>query len=165
MGWFVQKIMNINNITVACYTSKKIKFEKPSELIEILIAKLNIIITTICERLNVTGVKFTKIMVKLSILKLAMAMITLVVMTVLLFTHLDAFEPITAQFSKWISSPIICFILLVIVAKFVGLGIGLTLTIMSIKGVTFAGLKIELSKQFKQRYRFSYKRKALTQKV
>ena len=144
---------------------KKNKFENPSELIEILITKLNIIITTICERLDVTGEKFTKIMMKLSILKLAMAMITLVVMMVLFFTHLDAFEPITMQFSKWVSSPIICFIMLVIVAKFVGLGIGLTLTIMSIKNLTFACLKIELRKQFNQRLQFFYKRKTHPQKA
>jgi len=118
-----------------------------------------------CQRLNVTGEKFTRIMMKLSILKLAMAMIALIVMTVLFFNNLDAFEPITLQFSKWVSSPIICFIILVIVAKFVGLGVGLTLTIMSIKGLTFKGLKIELSKQCRHRLQIFYKRKVIAQKA
>ena len=157
--------MNTNNITVVWHTLHKIKFEKPSKLIEILITKLNIIITIISERLDITEEKFTKIMMKLSIIKLALAMIVLIAMTVLLFAHLNAFVPITIQFSKWVSSPIICFIVLVIVAKFAGLGIGLTLTIMSIKDLTIADLKIELGEQLKKRLQLFYKKKALPQKA
>ncbi|MHC4268412.1 MAG: hypothetical protein ACYSTS_08095 [Planctomycetota bacterium] len=154
-----------NNITVFWHTLNKIKFEKPSKLIVIFMAKLNTIMVTISERLEGIEDKFTKIMMRLSIIKLAVAMITLLGMTVLLFTHLDAFGPITMQFSKWVSSPIICFIMLVIVAKFVGLGIGLTLTVMSIKDLTFVDLKIELRKYCKQNLRFFYKKKVLPQKA
>ncbi len=157
--------MNIDNMAVVWYILKKIKFEKPAEMVGILISKLNIVMMTTSERFGVTGEKFTKIMMKLSILKLAMAMATLVVMTVLLFTHLDAFGPITMQFSKWVSSPIILFIMLVIVAKFVGLGIGLTLTIMSITNLTFAGLKLELRKWCSLSLQLFYKKKAHPQKA
>ncbi len=157
--------MNTNKINVDWSTLNKIKFEKPSKLIEILITRPKNIITTISERLEGSGGKFTNIMMKLSILKLLVAMLTLIVMTVLLFNHLDTFEPITMQFSKWVSSPIICFIILVIVAKFVGLGVGLTLTIMSIKNLTFAGLIIESRNQCIQRLQFFYKRKVLPQKA
>ncbi len=140
----------VMGITVDRHMLDKIKFKKRSTPIATLMAKRNTIMATISERFEGIEDKFTKIMMKLSIIKLAMAMITLMVMTVLLFKHLDAFGPITIQFSKWVSSPIICFIMLVIVAKFVGLGIGLTLTVMSVKGLTFAELKIELRKHCKR---------------
>ncbi len=144
--------MNTNKITVFWFSLNKANLEKPSKLIVILMTKVNIILAIISERLEGAGDRFTAIMMKLSVLKLVLAIITLIVMTVLFLTHLDAFNPITMQFSKWFSSPIICFIMLVIVAKFVGLGIGLTLTIMSIKGLTFADLKIELRRHCKQSF-------------
>lgn len=144
--------MNTDNIAVFRYTLNKIKFEKPSNFIVTLMATINSIITTISERFHVTGDRFTKIMMKLSIVKLALATITLIVMTVLFFSHLDAFDTITIQFSKWVSSPIICFITLVIVTKFVGLGVGLTLTYMSIKDLKFADLKIKSGNQIKHMF-------------
>ena len=48
------------------------------------------------------GDKFSKIMMKLSIIKLVLAIVTLIVMTVLLFTHLHVFDPITLHFSRWV---------------------------------------------------------------
>ncbi len=150
--------MNPNKITVFRYTMNKFNLEEPLKLIVILKTRINNIITTIKENIEGTGDRFTKIMMRLSIIKLALAMIALIVMTVLLFMHLDAFEPITIQFSKWVSSPLICFIILVIVAKVVGLGIGLTLTIMSIKDLTFAGLELELRKHCKRSFHICAKR-------
>ncbi len=157
---------NNSNITIVGHTLTKIKFEKLSKLVEILIiARLNIILTTISERLDGTGEKFTKIMMKLSIIKLALSMMVLIAMTVLFFIHLNTFVPITIQFSKWVSSPIICFIMLVIVAKFVGLGIGLALTMMSIKDLTFEDLKLGLRRRYKLSLRLFFKKKALPQKA
>ncbi len=149
---FIDYIFNMNNITVIRHKLDKIKFKKLSKLIVTLMAKRNTIMTAISERFEGIEDKFTKIMMMLSIMKLALAMITLIVMTALLFKHLDAFGPITIQFSKWVSSPVICFIMLVIVAKFVGLGMGLTLTIMSVKGLTFAELKVELRRFCKRSF-------------
>ena len=91
------------------------------------------------------GDKFSNITMKIFIIKLALALVTLLVMTVLLFTHLHVFDPITLQFSRWVISPIISFIMLVVVIKFVGLSIGLILTLMSIKQITFESIRLRLA--------------------
>jgi hypothetical protein len=70
-------------------------------------------------------------------------------MTTLLFTHLHVFDQITIHFSKWVTSPIICFIMLVVVIKFVGLSIGLTLTVMSVKKITFQSIRLRLIGYYK----------------
>ncbi len=55
--------------------------------------------------------------------------------------------------------------MLVIVAKFVGLGIGLALTMMSIKNLTFEDLKLGLRRRYKLSLRLFFKKKALPQKA
>ena len=87
---------------------------------------------------------FNKVMMRISIIKLAVAMATLIVMTILLFLNLDAIAPVTSQFSKWVSSPLIGFIILIVITKFVGISVGLTLTIMAAKNVTFEELRLGL---------------------
>ena len=129
--------MNVNNIAVSWCKLNKNKFNNISKIITNYKVRKDSNVRLICENMEGVGDKFSKIMMKLSIIKLLLAIVTLIVMTVLLFTHLHVFDPITLHFSRWVTSPIICFIMLVVVIKFVGLSIGLTLTLMSIKKITF----------------------------
>ena len=110
------------------------------------------------------GDKFSKIMMKLSIIKLVLAIVTLIVMTVLLFTHLHVFDPITLHFSRWVTSPIICFIMLVVVIKFVGLSMGLVLTLMSIKNITFESIRLRLIAYSKPGLILFFKKKSTSSK-
>ncbi len=100
---------------------------------------------TISNNMEGTGDRFSNIMMKISIIKLSLALVALIVMTVLLITHLHVFDPITLHFTKWVTSPIICFIVLVVVIKFVGLSIGLTLTLMSIKKFSLEDIRLRLA--------------------
>ena len=119
--------MSIKNLLIADFKSKR-----------------DSIIRLVCENRGGVGDKFSNIMMKLSIIKLALALVTLIVMTTLLFTHLHVFDQITLHFSRWVTSPIICFIMLVVVIKFVGLSMGLVLTLMSIKNITFESIRLRL---------------------
>lgn len=79
------------------------------------------------------GEAFTALMMKVAIFKLAAAAVTLAVMATLFLTHLQILAPITAQFSKWATSPLIGFILFVIVLKFAAISTGIYLTVLSAK--------------------------------
>ncbi len=136
--------MNVNNIAVYWCKLNKNKFKDTSKIIVNFKVKNDSMVRLVRENMEGAGDKFSKIMMKLSIIKLVLAIVTLIVMTVLLFTHLHVFDPITLHFSRWVTSPIICFILLVVVIKFVGLSIGLTLTLMSIKEITFESIRLRL---------------------
>ena len=136
--------MNVNNIAVSWCKLNKNKFINTSKIIANYKVRKDSIVRLICENMEGVGDKFSKIMMKLSIIKLMLAIVTLIVMTVLLFTHLHVFDPITLHFSRWVTSPIICFIMLVVVIKFVGLSMGLVLTLMSIKKITFESIRLRL---------------------
>ncbi|GAX59602.1 diacylglycerol kinase gamma [Candidatus Scalindua japonica] len=107
-------------------------------------AKKDSLVSMLSGSMEGSGEKFSDIMMKVSIAKLALALVTLIVMTILLIKHLHVFDPITIQFSEWVTSPIICFILLILMIKFIGLSVGLALTFMSIKKITFCTARIRL---------------------
>ncbi len=93
------------------------KFINLSWLKTSLMCKRDSIIETIRKRKKGVGETFVKVMMRLSIIKLALTMITLMAMTTLFFTHLHVFAPITAQFSKWVSSPLVGFVVTILAAK------------------------------------------------
>jgi hypothetical protein len=95
--------------------------------------------------------RFLKLMMNLSIIKLAATMVTLMVMMVLFFTHLHVLAPITAQFSKWVSSPLVGFIIFIMVVKIVGVSIGLSLTILTVKKITIEDIRLRVKKSCKLR--------------
>jgi hypothetical protein len=95
--------------------------------------------------------RFLKLMMNLSIIKLAATMVTLMVMMVLFFTHLHVLAPITAQFSKWVSSPLVGFIIFIMVVKIVGVSIGLGLTILTVKKITIEDIRLRVKKSCKLR--------------
>ncbi|MCP5007761.1 MAG: hypothetical protein GY941_28065 [Planctomycetes bacterium] len=105
------------------------------------------------------GKSFSAIMMKVAIFKLVAAAITLAVMTVLFLAHLHSFAPITAQFSKWVSSPIIGFILLVIVLKFTALSLGICATILSVKEMTVLEGKIWIKATLKLKFKRLFRKK------
>ena len=141
----------MNTINVPGYLLNKLKFENLSGLRKGILTKLDYVASVLREKMEGAGERFLKIMMKLSIIKLAIAMTTLIVMTVLFFAHLHAFDPITLQFSKWVSTPIISFIVLIIAVKFAAISIGLTLTIMSVKKITFECMRLRLMELCKLR--------------
>ncbi len=96
---------------------------------------------------------FVNIMMKISIIKLAVTMVVLVLMTVLLFLHLHAFDQVTLQFSKWVSSPLVGFIILIMALKFAGISIGLTLTILTIKKTTLKEVMLRFKESLSKRLR------------
>ena len=123
-----------------------------------VLTKIDKVVGLVREKTERAGERFVRIMMTLSIIKLAVAMTTLIVMTVLFFAHLHTFDPIMLQFSKWVSSPIISFIVLIIVLKFAAISIGLTLTIMSVKKVTFESIRIRLMEYCKLRLSVFFRR-------
>lgn len=140
------------------YTLNSRWIEKPLTSRASFMSKVTGIVTAIKGDCESSRERFLRIMMKLSIIKLVAALITLIVMTVLLIKHLHVFDSITLQFSQWISSPIICFIMFVIAVKFAGISIGLTLTVMSVKKITFENIKFRLREYGKLRLRvFSLK--------
>lgn len=157
--------MNINNITDSLLKLNKNKPKKTSEIIAKFKVKKDCIVRLVNENMEGVGGKFLNIMMKLSIIKLLLALVTLFVMSVLLFTHLHVFDPITLQFSRWVTSPIICFIMLVVVIKFVGLSVGLTLTLMSIKQSTFESIRLRLSGYYKSWLYYLFRKKVQQQRV
>ncbi len=115
-----------------------------SKFITNIKARRDYIARLVSKNMEGVGDRFTTIMLKLSIIKLAMAIAALVVMTILFFTRLHVLDPITLHFSRWATSPIICFIILIVAIKFVGLSIGLALTLMSIKNIAFEDIRVRL---------------------
>lgn len=90
---------------------------------------------------------FTDIMLKISIIKLFVTFITLIVMTVLFFVHLNDFASMATQiFSKWFSTPLVGFIIMTVIIKFVAISIGITLTMPNVKFVTVEFIRSRLEK-------------------
>ncbi len=106
-----------------------------------------------------------KVMMKLTIIGLAAAMIALIAMMVLFFTHLNAFTPITLQFSKWISSPLIGFAILIMTVNLVAVSIGLTVTILTVKKTTFKEVRLRFKESCKLRLRIFLRRKVQPQVI
>ena len=157
--------MNVKNIAVSWCKLNKIKSGDTYKIIANYKAKKDSIVRLASENMVGIGDKFSNIMMKLSIIKLVLAIVTLMVMAVLFFTHLHVFDPITIHFSRWATSPIICFITLVVVIKFVGLSIGLTLTLMSIKKITFESIRIRLIGYYKPGLYYLLRKKAQHQRA
>ncbi len=153
----------MKTIDVFGYIQNKGKFENLSGLRTSILAKINNIINIVREKTEGAGERFLKIMMTLSIIKLIIAMATLAVMTVLFFMHLHVFDPITLQFSKWVSTPITGFIVLIIAVKFAAISIGLALTIMSVKEITFECMRLRLKEYCKLRLRFFLRKKVQLQ--
>jgi len=157
--------MNIKNIVVSWLKLNKNKSRDTSEIIANFNAKRDGVVSIVNKNMDGVGDKFSNIMMKISIIKLALALVTLIVMTVLLFTHLHVFDPITLHFTKWVTSPIICFIMLVVVIKFVGLSLGLTLTLMSIKQITFENIRLRLAGYCKPGLYHLFRKKVQPQRI
>ncbi len=155
-------IININN--VRCVLNKNI-FKSYAQLIADFYDKRGNMVRLISNKMEGAGEKFSNIMMKLSIIKLALALVTLIVMTVLFVTHLHVFDPITLHFSRWTTSPLICFIMLVVSVKFVGLSTGLALTLMSTRKLTFESLRLRFTGYFRSGLCFVLRRKVQHQSV
>ncbi len=153
----------MNTVDVFGYILNKRKSENLSRFRTSILVKTNNIVSIVREKTEGAGERFLKIMMTLSIIKLAIALITLIVMTVLFFAHLHTFDPITLQFSKWASTPIIGFIVLIIAVKFAAISIGLTLTIMSVKKITFESMRLRLKEYCKLRLRVFLRKKVQLQ--
>ncbi len=153
----------MNTVDIFGYLRNMRKFEDLSGLRTSILAKINNIVSLIKKKTEGAGERFLNIMMKLSIIKLAVAMIVLIAMTVLLIAHLHVFDPITLQFSKWVSSPIISFIVLIIVVKFAGISIGLTLTVMTVKKITFKSIRLKLKEYCKPKLRVFLRKKVQLQ--
>ncbi|NOR64701.1 MAG: hypothetical protein GQ468_01640 [Candidatus Scalindua sp.] len=157
--------ISVKNINVSWLKLSKSGFKNTSKAIADFKSKRDSAVRFVYENREGIGEKFSSIMMKLSIIKLALALVTLIVMTTLLFTHLHVFDQITIHFSKWVTSPIICFIMLVVVIKFVGLSIGLTLTVMSVKKITFQSIRLRLIGYYKSGLYYLLRKKVQHQRV
>ena len=157
--------MNVKNIAVYWCNINKNQSRDTYKIIANFKAKKDSVVRLVNENVVGVGDKFSNIMMRLSILKLVLAIVTLIVMAVLFFTHLHVFDPITLHFSRWATSPIICFITLVVVIKFVGLSIGLALTLMSIKKITFESIRIRLIGYCKPGLYYLLRKKVLHQRA
>ncbi len=155
----------MNTVDIFEYLQNKRKFENLSGLRTSILAKLDNVVSVLREKMEGAGERFLKIMMTLSIIKLAIAMTTLIVMTVLFFAHLHTFDPITLQFSKWVSTPIMGFIVLIIAVKFAAISIGLTLTIMSVKKITFESMRLRLMEYCKLRLSVLFRKKEYFQRA
>lgn len=156
---FIQYLEKMNTANVIDDLINKRKCENLSRLRTSIVTKIDNVVGLVRERMKGAGERFVKIMMTLSIIKLAIAMITLIVMTVLFFAHLHTFDPITLQFSKWVSTPLISFIVVIIAIKFAGISIGLTLTIMSVKKITFESMRLRFMEYCKLRLSVFFRRK------
>jgi hypothetical protein len=155
----------MNAVNVFGFILSKCKFENLFGSRTSILVKINNIVSIVREKTEGAGERFLKIMMTLSIIKLAIAMITLIVMTVLFFAHLHVFDPITLQFSKWVSTPIMGFIVLIIAVKFAAISIGLALTIMSVKKITFECMRSRLMECCKLRLSVLFRRKEYFQRA
>lgn len=118
-----------------------------------IVSKKDIIIECIKKRKERARETFINVMMNISIIKLAVTMVTLMVITVLFFAHLHAFAPVTAQFSKWVSSPLIGFIITIVIIKFIGISVGLTLIILAVKNLTIKDVRLRIKELFKTKLR------------
>lgn len=126
---------------------------KMDNLIESLISFLMSFIESL-SRKKINALKiFVDTMMKISIIKLAITMVFLIFMTVLFFLHLHALDSVTLQFSKWTSSSLIGFILLIVVVKFIGVSIGITLTILTVKETTLKEVLLRFKGPYKLKLR------------
>ncbi len=157
--------MNVKNIAIFRCKSNKNKSRDTYKIIANFKDKKDSIVRLVSENMVGVGDKFSNIMMRLSILKLVLAIVTLIVMAVLFFTHLHVLDTVTLHFSRWATSPIICFITLVVVIKFVGLSIGLTLTLMSIKKITFESIRIRLVGYCKSGFYYLLRKRAQYQRA
>ncbi len=159
------------------YTIKEIQnTRKPGSLIEELntglMMKMDNIIDSFVSFIESLVTKkargmevFVDIMMKISIAKLAISLVMLILMTILLLSHLHSFDPITLHFSKWASSPLIGFILLIVTVKFIGISIGLTLTILTVRKTTLKEVLLRLKNSYILRLRIQifFRKKAQPQ--
>lgn len=111
------------------------------------------------------GERFTALMMKVAIFKLSAAAVTLVVMAVLFLTRIHLFAPITAQFSKWVTSPLIGFILFVIVLKFAAISTGIYLTVLSAKEMTVRESHLWIRTTVKRKLQLLFRRKMSLQRA
>ncbi len=155
----------MNTANVFGYLLNKRNSENLSRLRTYVLTKIDNIVRVLREKMEGAGYRFVKIMMTLSIIKLTIAMITLIVMTVLFIAHLHTFDPITLQFSKWVSTPIIGYIVLIIAVKFAGISIGLALTIMSVKKITCESIRLRLREYCKLMLSVLFRKKARLQRV
>jgi hypothetical protein len=155
----------MNTVNVFGYLVSKRTAKNLSVIRTSILTKIEKVAGLVREKTEGAGERFVRIMMKLSIIKLAVAMTTLIVMTVLFFAHLHIFDTITLQFSKWVSSPIIGFIVLIIALKFAAISIGLTLTIMSVKKITFESMRLRLMEYCKLRLGVLIRKKAYFQRA
>lgn len=139
------------------------EFINLSRLKTSLVRKKDNIIETIRKRKKGAGETFIKVMMNLAIVKLAATMVTLLVMTTLFFTHLHVFAPITTQFSKWVSSPLVGFIVTILIIKFIGISVGLTLTLLAAKNMTIKDVRLCVKELCKTRLRVFLRRKVQPQ--
>lgn len=139
------------------------EFINLSRLKTSLVRKKDNIIETIRKRKKGAGETFIKVMMNLAIVKLAATMVTLLVMTTLFFTHLHVFAPITTQFSKWVSSPLVGFIVTILIIKFIGISVGLTLTLLAAKNMTIKDVRLCVKELGKTRLRVFLRRKVQPQ--
>ncbi len=153
----------MNTANVFGYLLNKRNSENLSGIRTSILAKIDNVVSVLRKKMEGAGDRFLKIMMTLSIIKLAIAMTTLIVMTVLFFAHLHTFDPITLQFSKWVSTPIMGFIVLIIAVKFAGISIGLTLTIMSVKKITFESVRLRIKEYCKSKLRVFLRKKVQLQ--
>ncbi|MDR4504430.1 MAG: hypothetical protein MRK01_06495 [Candidatus Scalindua sp.] len=111
------------------------------------------------------GERFTALMMKVAIFKLSAAAVTLVVMATLFLTRIHLFAPITAQFSKWVTSPLIGFILFVIVLKFAAISTGIYLTVLSAKEMTGLEARLWIRTTVKRKLQLLFRRKMSLQRA
>ncbi len=105
----------------------------------------------------------TKVIMNLTIIGLAAAIVALIAMMVLFFTHLNCFTPITLQFSKWVSSSFIGFAILIMTVKLVVVSVGLTVTILTVKNTTFTEVRLRFIEACKLRLQVFLRRKVQPQ--
>ncbi|MGR3219308.1 MAG: hypothetical protein ACUZ8H_05755 [Candidatus Anammoxibacter sp.] len=94
-------ILNITALKMHC-------IQRASDFVEVL-----------SRRLDRTGESWVRFLPKIFIFKFALTLVALLITVTLFISHIDLFEPITAQFSEWVSSSIIAFTISIIVVKFV----------------------------------------------
>ncbi len=107
----------------------------------------------------------TKVMMKLTTIGLAAAIVALIAMMVLFFTHLNSFTPITLQFSEWVSSSFIGFAILIMSVKLVVVSVGLTVTILTVKNTTFKEVRLRFIEACKLRLQVFLRRKLQPQVI
>ncbi len=105
------------------------------------------------------GERFTALMMKVAIFKLGAAAIVLAVMAMIFISHLHLFAPITAQFSKWVSSPLIGFILFIIVLKFTAISGGICLMILSVKEMTVREARLWIKESARRKLHHLFRKK------